>query len=141
MAQIASTKITIGTFLNNTGQRLEEALEILGVSREALRDKIGVELSTISRYINGKREIPEPTLRLIASIYKISYTWLKDGLGEMFEAGALNAVETDLKVHDRIWRKLAKDPDLLEAVRILVEELPEADREVVINMILRLKGK
>lgn len=57
----------------------------LGLSRAAFGQKIGVSGDVINNLERGRAEIREPIIKLICREYKVSYIWLTEGTGNMFE--------------------------------------------------------
>ncbi len=57
----------------------------LGLSMDKFGSKIGVSRSAISKFESGISGISEQTLLSICREFHVNYTWLKEGIGKMFE--------------------------------------------------------
>ncbi len=70
---------------NNVTTRVQMLMRDNGYDQVALAELANINRATINRYINGKMEWSDKTLRKIASALHSNYHWLKTGDGEMFE--------------------------------------------------------
>ena len=66
-------------------ERIRTIRKKLGLTQMEFAEKLGKSWRTIQDWEAGKRNIPEPELRLISQTFGISYEWLKTGQGEIFE--------------------------------------------------------
>ena len=66
-------------------ERIRTIRKKLGLTQMEFAEKLGKSWRTIQDWEAGKRNIPEPELRLISQIFGVSYEWLKTGQGEIFE--------------------------------------------------------
>jgi phage repressor protein C with HTH and peptisase S24 domain len=66
-------------------ERIRTIRKKLGLTQMEFAEKLGKSWRTIQDWEAGKRNIPEPELRLISQTFNISYEWLKTGQGEIFE--------------------------------------------------------
>ena len=48
-------------------------------------EPLGVSKTAISRIENGERSLTDQMAKAICSVYGVNETWLKNGIGEMFE--------------------------------------------------------
>ena len=78
------------------GQRLKHLIKALGLTQAEFARKLGVSRSLITEYISGRRSIPDKTLRLISHTFGVSYEWLKEGKGEMWERERFPTTEEEL---------------------------------------------
>ncbi len=65
--------------------RIVAIREHLSLSQSAFAEKIGLTRSFIWKVENGERALSERSIRDICKIYHVSYEWLTEGTGEMFE--------------------------------------------------------
>lgn len=62
--------------VSDSKHRLQELLDILGISKSEFCKKSGLNKSALSNYLNGDREPRQDKLVLIADAFKISPSWL-----------------------------------------------------------------
>lgn len=63
----------------NQSDRMDKALRLSGVTGREMADYLGITPSTVSRYINGKADVPLQTLRLWALRTGVPFRWLQTG--------------------------------------------------------------
>ena len=71
------------------GERIRLIRKLLGLTQKELGEKIGRSWKTINRWEAGEREIPDTALKLISKAFNVSYEWLKEGKGEMWDRKVL----------------------------------------------------
>jgi len=71
--------------MKEIGERIKKLRKHLGLTQEQFGEKIGKAWTTIQRWEAGVVQIPDPALKLISKVFGVSYDWLKEGKGEMFE--------------------------------------------------------
>jgi repressor LexA len=72
-------------FVMDLKERIRTIRKKLGLTQMEFAEKLGKSWRTIQDWEAGKRNIPEPELRLISQTFGVSYEWLKTGQGEIFE--------------------------------------------------------
>lgn len=70
---------------NNVTIRVQELMQFYGCDQKTLAENIGLDRTTINRYMKDKQVWSDKTLNKIASAFKSNYRWLKTGEGSMFE--------------------------------------------------------
>lgn len=65
------------------GERVAYIRKEKNLSMEKFGEKISVSKSSICKIESGENNPSERTLRLICSVYGISYSWLTEEIGEM----------------------------------------------------------
>jgi phage repressor protein C with HTH and peptisase S24 domain len=78
-------KFLHANFIMDLKERIRTLRKKLGLTQMEFAEKLGKSWRTIQDWEAGKRNIPEPELRLISQIFGVSYEWLKTGQGEIFE--------------------------------------------------------
>ncbi len=78
------------------GQRLRLLRKELGLTQEEFGQRIGKGVATIKRWESGQTEPNDKTLRLISHTFGVSYEWLKEGKGEMWERERFPTTEEEL---------------------------------------------
>lgn len=68
------------------GERIKAVRHALDITQEDFSNKIGTARNTIANYEVGRREPMEATIKSICREFNVNYDWLKDGIGEMFDA-------------------------------------------------------
>ena len=92
------------------GERVREIRKALKLTLEDFGNKVGVTKQTISRIENGVNNLTDQMAKSICREYNVSYDYLIDGEGEMFD---------DLP--QTILDELCRQYDLDEFDRALVE--------------------
>jgi repressor LexA len=69
----------------NVGERIKQIRQILGLTQTEFASKIGITYKMLGLYERGAYEPSEKVLKLISSVFGVSYEWLKTGQGEIFE--------------------------------------------------------
>lgn len=111
--------------------RIRQVRRHFSLTLEQFGDRIGLKKSVLSRIENGYSMPQEQTLRLICRVFNVSYAWLKDGVGDMFEeTDEDDAVNRLMLGRDefpkQVFRTLAAmPPEGWDALRRLVDILRE----------------
>lgn len=90
--------------------RIKELRQSLGLTQEEFGRRIGLVKSGISRIESGATGTTEQTLRSIVREFGVSYMWLTEGAGPMFEDGDGAAL------HVMIDRVLASENERVKAI-------------------------
>lgn len=67
------------------GERIREIRKAMGLTLEKFGEKLGVTRVAISNIENGNRNLTDQMARSICREYNVSYDYLIDGEGEMFD--------------------------------------------------------
>ena len=81
--------------------RLKRLRKTLGLTLVELGEKLGVSITTISFWENGRNDIPEPIRLLICLLFNVNREWLETGRGEMF-IEAKSPAQLDAEVFERV---------------------------------------
>jgi transcriptional regulator with XRE-family HTH domain len=103
------------------GERVKEIRKELGLTLEKFGEKLGVKKNALSAIENGRNSLTEQMAKAICREYNVSYDYLINGDGEMFD----NLPQT-------ILDELCVQYDLSDFDRMLVEmyvSLPKDLRE------------
>jgi len=73
------------------GQRLKALRKALGLTQREFANKLSLTEKSVRDYESDRRTPPDKTLRLISHTFGVSYEWLKEGKGEMWEKPKPNA--------------------------------------------------
>lgn len=101
------------------------------MTQEQFGERIGVTRAAVTSYEINRVVPPESTIRLICREFGVSYSWLKDGMGEREEAPAnmqtLDAIERILEGENEfakfIFRRAAKlDKSVWDAIEAELKE-------------------
>ena len=65
--------------------RVRELRKALNCTLDKFSEPLGVSKTAISRIENGERTLTDQMAKAICSVYRVNETWLKNGIGEMFE--------------------------------------------------------
>lgn len=66
-------------------QRFKELRKAIGLTQEEFAERINLSRSYINLIEMGKKIPAERTIKDICRTFKVNYTWLVHGFGEMFE--------------------------------------------------------
>jgi Predicted transcriptional regulators len=77
---------------------MKELRKILKLSQTELGDRLGVSRDVISNIELGRVEFKEHLIKLICKEFNVSYIWLKNGEGEIFDS----SFEDTMVLLDRI---------------------------------------
>lgn len=106
--------------------------ECLGLTQEQFGQKISLARNTIANYEIGIRTPHEQTIRAICREYNVSYIWLTQGAGEMFEEKSDDIVSLIDKV-------LGNENPTAVALFKAFAELDDSDWTVIQKIIDNLK--
>lgn len=108
------------------GKRIKALRKALGLSQKEFAERLGKGLATIQRWESGQTVPNDKTLRLISHTFGVSYEWLKEGKGEMWEKE-----ETDVPEwwKEKLKSIEPKDVELLKELIELLESLSEEEKE------------
>ena len=74
-------------------ERIRAIRKDKGLTMQAFGESIGMSKASISGIESGKNGPSEQTIRLICSVYKVDYFWLKEGKGSMYLDDTDNLVD------------------------------------------------
>lgn len=114
--------------ISTTKDRLAEMMSILGITASDIVRKTGINKSTLSNYINGKRTAVQDQLSLIADPYGIDPAWLMG-----YDVPMKAPVSIDDYSPDFVDRAL----DIYKRI----DDLPAAGKEELENYLLYLQAK
>lgn len=101
-------------------ERIKQVREQNGLNLTRFAEALGLTVSAVSLYENGKREPSNAVLTSISKTFGVSYAWLKTGEGPMEDPVVDDAIA------DKILNSYQNMPDRL---RMLVDALVEMDPE------------
>ena len=126
------------------GERIKTLRKALGLSQEEFAEKLGKGVATIKRWESGQTIPNDKTLRLISKTFGVSYEWLKEGKGEMWEQKE-EEIPPDAPLDRELFYKIMSlvvrairegkligisDEELLELVKLLYKKYkPLKDKE------------
>lgn len=93
------------------GDRLRQARKSLGITQQAMADKIGIQRPSYNQIENGRAGIADDTQSVLAEL-NINLNWIITGKGDMF----------------------LKEPDPPEAESHLMEEMEERVRRIRLDV-------
>lgn len=99
-------------------RRFKELRENFGLNQSEIGAKIGVSGAAVSRWESGERTIPDVAIRSVCREFGVSEQWLRDGIGDMFEARS-------------------RAEELSELTRSLFRERPDSFRAALVTTLLR----
>lgn len=109
----------------NQSDRVKMIREYLGYTQKEFGSKIDVGQTYLSQLEKGDRPLTEKIIKLICFEFNVNYSWLIDGVGDMFE-----------NPNDALIDGLAKKYRLRDIEVKLIEQfikLDEKDRDVLLN--------
>lgn len=69
----------------NMGERVKEVRELSDLSQEIFGSRLGVGKTAISKIEKGERNLTKQMAKAISREYDVSYIWLTEGSGNMFD--------------------------------------------------------
>lgn len=66
--------------------RIKSIRKLHKLSQQSFGEKLGVSRDVINNIENGRVEPTELIIKAISNEFKISYLWLKDGIGEQYDS-------------------------------------------------------
>ena len=105
-------------------ERIRAIRKDKGLTMQAFGESIGMSKASISGIESGKNGPSEQTIRLICSVYKVDYFWLKEGKGSMY------LDDTDNQV-DEIAIEQNLDPDTTRTLKRLLRLSPDSQKIVL----------
>lgn len=131
--------------ISDTTHRLKELMDILGLTQSELARRTGLDKSTISYYVNGKREPMQDNIMTISLAFNLDPAWLMGYEVPMYKrditvdytlvterynstvAETLNEVKKDetLQKVVNLYQKLS--PERKQAILNLIESMGETN--------------
>lgn len=108
-------------------ERIRAIRKDKGLTMQAFGESIGMSKASISGIESGKNGPSEQTIRLICSVYKVDYFWLKEGKGSMYLDDTDNLV-------DEIAIEQNLDPDTTRTLKRLLR-LSHDSQKIVLKAI------
>lgn len=105
-------------------ERIRAIRKDKGLTMQAFGESIGMSKASISGIESGKNGPSEQTIRLICSVYKVDYFWLKEGKGSMYLDDTDNLV-------DEIAIEQNLDPDTTRTLKRLLRLSPDSQNIVL----------
>lgn len=105
-------------------ERIRAIRKDKGLTMQAFGESIGMSKASISGIESGKNGPSEQTIRLICSVYKVDYFWLKEGKGSMYLDDTDNLV-------DEIAIEQNLDPDTARTLKRLLRLSPDSQKIVL----------
>lgn len=105
-------------------ERIRAIRKDKGLTMQAFGESIGMSKASISGIESGKNGPSEQTIRLICSVYKVDYFWLKEGKGSMYLDDTDNLV-------DEIAIEQDLDPDTTRTLKRLLRLSPDSQKIVL----------
>ena len=105
-------------------ERIRAIRKDKGLTMQAFGGSIGMSKASISGIESGKNGPSEQTIRLICSVYKVDYFWLKEGKGSMYLDDTDNLV-------DEIAIEQNLDPDTTRTLKRLLRLSPDSQKIVL----------
>lgn len=116
----------------NINERIRNLRKSLKLSQEEFGNRLGVTKASISRLESGINNVTEQMIRSVCREYNVNYSWLKEGIGDMF-------VSTDDSVANRIDDLLAGENETAKTLFRAFASLDDSDWKVVQKIIDELK--
>lgn len=110
--------------IKGIAERIRAIRKDKGLTMQAFGESIGMSKASISGIESGKNGPSEQTIRLICSVYKVDYFWLKEGKGSMYLDDTDNLV-------DEIAIEQNLDPDTTRTLKRLLRLSPDSQKIVL----------
>lgn len=112
------------------GERIKVLRKELGLTLERFGVKVGVGKTAISKLEKGENNVTDQMAKSICREFNVSYAWLIDGVGEMYE-----------NVAEEVLRQAKMKYDLDELDVLILEkyiQLPADKRKIVKEYIMSI---
>lgn len=109
-------------------KRIRELREILGMSRAAFGEMLGVSGDVINNMERGRIEIKDDRIKLICKVFDINEEWLRSGTPPMKKS---DIIDEYTEIAARIGEK---DPKAKQAI-MDYWKLTDADKELFWNFV------
>lgn len=116
----------------STSNRIKELRKSVGLSQDDFGSRLGITGGGVSKLENGTRNVTEQMIRSVCREYNVNYSWLKEGIGEMF-------ISSDDSVANRIDDLLAGENETAKTLFRAFASLDDSDWKVVQKIIDELK--
>lgn len=104
------------------GERLKNAREASGLSRDAMANRVGVKLDTVEKWESGKVEPRANRLQTLASLLNVPLLWLLAGSQQVpVSRAAIAPRELVLQKIDELGSAIEFLKSELEELRLLAE--------------------
>lgn len=119
--------------------RLKDLIEEKGITQKDLADEINTTKSTISRYLNNKREPKMYLLEKIANYFGVSVDYLL-GRSDIKDPAEVveNAISNDPELLE-FWNKIKKSQNKKKLIK-QINKMEEVDEEFIRHIISTLQS-
>lgn len=100
-------------------ERIKELRKVLGITQQALADRLGIRQNTIAKYETGRGNPTTAVVSLICREFSVSETWLRTGAGDMFTTPPHSSLDA-----------LAKEYHLSAGACALIRRFLELDEDI-----------
>ena len=111
--------------ISNSKLRLKEMMDVLGLKQSDIVQKTGVNKSSLSNYLSGRRIPTQDQLSLIADPYKINPAWLM-GYDVPMEASVMSNDGKKTKATELYSLYEQASPEVQSAVELLLRSAQHA---------------
>ena len=111
-------------------KRLKEARKTLKINQSDFAAKIGMAQSGYSQIETGENSLTEQNLKLICLTFNVNESWLRKGVGEMFNPVAKPKDEDEKKLLE-IFRQLS--PEMRIFVLRKIHECLRLDQDFLLT--------
>lgn len=105
--------------VSNSASRIKEIMEIFDISQNEFCKRTGLDASTVSLYINGKREPRQDKLYSISKVFDVDPAWLM-GLDVPMRNHKMQMIKEDFLAKTgnmELLIELASKPELSDALK------------------------
>lgn len=109
----------------NENSRVKMIRKELNLTLEKFGEKLGVTKTAISNIERGERKLTEQMKRSICREFRVSYAWLTDGVGEMFnnsDAALKDKLDQIMEGSSEFHKELLKNVLELEDDELIIFE-------------------
>ncbi len=118
------------------GERIRFLRTILKLSQEEFAKQIGISKRALIYYEQGKKQPSEKVLKLISQTFGVSYRWLKEGKGEIWE----KKEEPPEWLKEFMKEASDEDIEIVKALIDMLKEVPEEEKPLLKMMLKKLAG-
>lgn len=102
--------------VTDSQHRLLELMSLLNITQQDIADKTGLDKSTVSLYVNGKREPRQDKISIICDAYNLDPAWLMGHDVPMERRDTAKAAEKHFVILEKYLKLSPRDQQIVESM-------------------------
>ena len=100
--------------VSDSQHRITELMNLLDISQQDIADRTGIDKSTISLYVNGKREPRQDKIGIICDAYSIDPAWFMGYDVPMWKRNSAETAKRDFELLQKYHRLSSRDQAIID---------------------------